>query len=194
VTADRAVTAALEGLSAALADIGAPAMVIGGIAVIARGVPRTTLDIDATVWAEGLDIERALEVFRNCGFVARVSDARQFAEAHQVILLRHEASGTPVDVTLARLPFERDALAHASAVNFGGPTLPVAIAEDLIIYKAVAWRERDRDDIQRLIGAHSRDVDLPRVRALVAQFAELLEAPERLLEFDALVARVIGGS
>jgi len=123
-----------------------------------------------------------------------VSDARQFAEAHQVILLRHEASGTPVDVTLARLPFERDALNHATAVDFGGPTLPVATAEDLIIYKAVAWRERDRDDIQRLLAAHAGDVDLPRVRALVAQFAELLEAPERLLEFDALVARVLGGS
>jgi hypothetical protein len=42
------VTAALDALSAALADIGAPAMVIDGIAVIARGVPRTTLDINAT--------------------------------------------------------------------------------------------------------------------------------------------------
>jgi hypothetical protein len=49
-----------------------------------------------------------------------VSDARQFAEAHQVILLRHEASGTPVDVTLARLPFERDALNHATAVRLTG--------------------------------------------------------------------------
>jgi hypothetical protein len=114
------VTAALGALSAALADIGAPAMVIGGIAVIARGVPRTTLDIDATVWAERLDLDRALEVFRRCGFVPRVSDARQFAEAHQVILLRHEASGTPVDVTLARLPFERDALNHATAVRLTG--------------------------------------------------------------------------
>jgi len=193
MTADRAVTVALEALAAALESLEAPAMVIGGIAVIARGVPRTTLDIDATVWAEGLDLERALDVFRICGFAPRVSDARQFAEVHQVLLLRHEASGTPVDVSLARLPFERDALDHATAVNFGGPTLPVATAEDLIIYKAVAWRERDRDDIQRLLAAHSRDVDLPRVRALVAQFGELLEAPERLVEFDALVARVMGG-
>jgi hypothetical protein len=33
-------------------------------------------------------------------------------------------------------------------------------------------------------------VDLARVRALVAEFAELLEAPERVAEFDALLARL----
>ncbi len=35
-------------------------MIIGGIAAIARGVPRTTLDIDATIAADGLDLEAAL--------------------------------------------------------------------------------------------------------------------------------------
>jgi hypothetical protein len=49
MTADVAVTVALHAVAGALDELGAPAMVIGGIAVVARGVPRTTLDIDATV-------------------------------------------------------------------------------------------------------------------------------------------------
>jgi hypothetical protein len=144
MTADRAITAALESLAAAFGELGAPAMLIGGIAVIARGVPRTTLDIDAAVWGDQLDLDRAVAVFARHGFTPRIPAARQFAEERQVILLRHDESGTPLDVSLAWLPFEQDALASATPVDFGGATLPVARVEDLIVYKAVAWRERDR--------------------------------------------------
>jgi hypothetical protein len=165
-------------------------MVIGGIAVIARGVPRTTLDIDATVWAEHLDLGRALNVFARHGLAPRVTEARQFAEIHQVILLRHDASGTPVDVSLARLPFEQEAFARATPVDFGGPRLLVASVEDLVVYKAVAWRERDRADVERLLAIHPGQVNLQRVRALVAEFAAALDAPERVVEFDTLLARV----
>ena len=35
-------------------------MIVGGIAVIARGIPRQTVDIDATLWAEGLDVGEVL--------------------------------------------------------------------------------------------------------------------------------------
>ena len=190
MTADLAVIAALRALSDALEELGAPAMVIGGIAVIARGVPRTTLDIDATVWAAHLDLYRAVEVFGRHGFAPRVADARLFAEAHQVILLQHEASGTPLDVALARLPFEREALARAEPVDFGGPTLPVITVEDLVVYKAVAWRERDRSDIERLLVTHPDQVDVGRVRALIAEFAAALGEPERVAEFETLLARV----
>jgi len=55
---------ALEALSRALAALDSPAMLIGGLAVIARGVPRLTIDIDAVVQAEGLDVDRIWAVLR----------------------------------------------------------------------------------------------------------------------------------
>jgi hypothetical protein len=189
MTADLGVSAALEALAASFDELGAPAMLIGGIAVIARGVPRTTLDIDATVWAEGLDLDRVLAVFGHHGLAPRVPAARQVAIEHQALLLRHDASGTPLDVSLAWLPFEREAIARATPVDFGGVTLRVALVEDLIVYKAVAWRDRDRIDIERLLVAHPSEVDFGRVRSLVAEFAVLLDAPERVTEFEALLAR-----
>jgi hypothetical protein len=194
MTADLGVSAALEALAVSFDELGVPAMLIGGIAVIARGVPQTTLDIDATVWAEAFDLDRILAVFGRHGLAPRVPAARQFAIEHQALLLRDDASGTPLDVTLAGLPFEREAITRATPVDFGGVTLRVALAEDLIVYKAVAWRERDRTDIERLLVAHPGEVDLGRVRALVAEFAALLDAPERVAEFEALVARTIGGT
>lgn len=66
---------------------------------------------------------------------------------------------------------------------------PFAWAEDLVIYKAVAWRERDRTDIERLLVLHGRAIDLDRVRRVVREFAEALEDPGRIDELEALIAR-----
>jgi hypothetical protein len=189
MTADNAVALALESLAAAFEELGAPAMLIGGMAVIARGVPRTTLDIDAAVWAEGLDLDRTLAVFARHGFTPRIEAARAFAERHQVLLLRHGSSGTPLDVSLAWLEFERDALARATPVDFGAAVLKVAEVEDLVVYKAVAWRERDRTDIERLLAVNRSGIEFGRIRSLVAEFATLLDEPERVAEFEALLAR-----
>lgn len=191
MTADQAATAALQALVAALEDLHAPAMIIGGVAVIARGVPRTTLDIDATVWGEGLDIQQTVRAFGAHGIAPRIDDAVTFAREHQVLLLRHEASGTPIDLTVAWLPFEQQALARATRVDLGSVSAPVALPEDLIVYKAVAWRDQDRSDIERLLRLHYREIDLQRVRGLVAQFATALDAPERIAEFEAILARAV---
>ena len=190
MTADEAATVALQALVAALENLHRPAMIIGGFGVIARGAPRTTLDIDATVWGEGLDIQQTVGVLAGHGIAPRVDDAVAFAHEHQVLLLRHEPSGTPIDLTLAWLPFEQQALARATRVDFGGISAPVALPEDLIVYKAVAWRDQDRADIERLVRLHHREIDVARVRGLVAQFAAALDAPERMAEFEAILARV----
>jgi hypothetical protein len=70
--------------------------------------------------------------------------------------------------------------------------IPIARAEDLVIYKAVAWRERDRTDIERLLAAHRGQIDLQRVRLVVREFAAALGEPERVADLDRLIDRAIG--
>ncbi len=181
---------ALEALADALTESRAPAMIIGGIAVIARGVPRQTVDVDATVWGDAVSIEALVEVFHHHHIVPRIADALTFARDRQVLLLRHLDSDTPIEVTFASLPFEREAIGRATRVDFGGVQVAVAVPEDLVVYKAVAWRDRDRSDIERLLLLHGPSIDLERVRRIVAEFAEALEEPQRLAELDALIARV----
>lgn len=88
-------------------------MIIGGIAVIARGVPRLTRDVDATVAGGIIDLSAILDVLRPHGVVPRIDDVAAFAAENQVVLLQHEPSGVDVDLSLAWLPFELDALAAA---------------------------------------------------------------------------------
>jgi hypothetical protein len=114
---------ALRDLSAALDDMGSPAMIIGGVAVIAHGVPRLTVDIDATVVAAGVSPGRVSAALARHGIHPRIPDAEAFAAAHHVFLAAHSTSGTPVDLSFAWLPFEESALARAEAVDYAGVTI-----------------------------------------------------------------------
>lgn len=167
-------------------------MVIGGIAVIARGVPRQTIDVDATVWGRATTVRDLLTALEAHDIVPRIPDAEDFARRRQVLLLLHRPSGTQLEISLAWLPFEEEAIGRASAVLFRDVSVPVAQPQDLIVYKAVAWRDRDKADIERLLILHGQGLDLDRIRDLVRQFAEALEEPERIREFEALLARSLG--
>ena len=72
-------TDALRSLAAALDEIPAPSMIIGGIAVIAAGVPRQTIDVDATVLGRTTDLESVVAILARHGIVPRIDDALQFA-------------------------------------------------------------------------------------------------------------------
>lgn len=183
---------ALAALDRALAEIDAPAMIIGGIAVIARGVPRLTVDVDATVWGAAVSLGELFSTLEAHEILPRIPDAEVFARRRQVLLLEHRPSGTPLEVSLGWLPFEREAMERASPVDFAGQTILVPQVEDLLVYKAVAWRDRDKEDVERLLLLHGDRLDLGRVRDLVRQFAEALEAPERIEELEALIRKTLG--
>jgi hypothetical protein len=177
---------AISALSQALDECDSPAMLIGGIAVIARGVPRHTNDVDGTVAAEGVELEELVRILAKHRIEPRVPDAVQFARQHQVLLLAHTPSATEIEVSLAWLPFEQEALERAERLEIGTVRARIATAEDLVIYKAVAWRERDKSDIEQLIQLHSDQIDFARVERIIGEFAAALEEPERVADFIAL--------
>ena len=181
--------AAVRALADALSALPAPAMIIGGIAVIARGVPRLTRDIDATVAGGAVELNRLLDTLRALAIVPRIDDAAAFAAANQVVLLRHEPSGVDVDLSIAWLPFELEALAASEQLDLAGTRVAVARAEDLIIYKAVAFRPQDQQDIERLLVLHGPVIDLARVRRIVDEFASALDEPERMARLEDIIRR-----
>jgi len=76
-----------------------------------------------------------------------------------------------------------------AVIDMAGVRLRVALPEDLILYKAVAFRPQDQQDIERLMVLYRRDIDLTRVRRVIAEFATLLEEPERPADFERLLRR-----
>lgn len=182
---------AIHAVGEALSGSSVRGMLIGGIAVIARGVPRTTRDVDATIDGTALDLPKLLDELAGYGILPRIDDATVFARENQVLLLRHAQSGVDVDISIAWLPFELDAIAASEQLTIGGVRVAVARPEDLVIYKAVAWRPQDQQDIERLLTIYGASMDLARVRRIVAEFASALDEPERLAEFERLLDRVV---
>ncbi len=180
---------ALAALAATLDALDTPSLIIGGIAVIALGVPRATVDIDATLSASAVNLDRLLEIGRRFGLSPRIDDALAFARAQQVVLLRHDASGIPIDISLASLPFEEEAIRSGVNRDFAGVRIRVARPEDLVIYKLVAFRPRDIDDAEALLIAYGADVDVARVREVVRQFADVLEDHERPVTLERLLTK-----
>jgi hypothetical protein len=118
--AKRRLLAALGALEDGLAAARLPHLVIGGFAVIAHGVARTTRDLDATIPGDGIDIDQVLQVLSVAEIVPRIDDPSGFARRTQMLLLQHEPSGVLVDLSLAWLPFEIDAINAGVRTDFGG--------------------------------------------------------------------------
>jgi hypothetical protein len=166
------------------------AAIIGGIAVIARGVPRLTRDIDVAIAGEDISVPDLAAELSEVGVVPRISDALAFAEESQVLLVRHRESGVDIDVSRAWLAFELEALSAASFESLGGVRTAIVLPEDLIIFKAVAWRPQDQQDVERLLALYGSRIDLERIRRHVKEFGEALEV-DRLRDLDGLIARVV---
>jgi hypothetical protein len=166
---------ALRDVRDGLAGLGLPWMIIGGVAVIASGVPRYTADIDLTVSASDEPPERIIAALRRHGIVPRIEGAAAFARERHVVLLRHEASGVPLDISLAWLPFEEEAIRASREADYAGVPVRLPRVDDLIIYKLVAARPRDVEDVERLLALHGPGLDLPRLARVVGEFADALD-------------------
>jgi hypothetical protein len=152
-------------------------MVIGGIAVIARGVRRFTADIDAAVRGDEIQIDKLLAALAKKQIAPRIPDAEQFARENLVLLMRHAPSGVDFDISFAWTEFEHEAIAAATVAAFGSVEAPMARPEDLIVFKAIAGRGKDMDDVAALLALYPQ-LDLTRVRARVRELAGHADTPE----------------
>jgi hypothetical protein len=190
---DRLIEEALAALCRALSATGAPFMIVGGIAVIARGVRRLTTDIDAVVRGDAIAVGALLGACARRRIVPRIPDAEAFAVENLVLLLRHEPTGVDLDVSLAWSGFEHEALSTCSEARYGRVLAPMASAESLVVYKAIAARPTDLADIEALLLLHP-ELDVSRIRKRVRELAELAETPELLEELERALARARPGA
>lgn len=167
----------LSALQRLLARFGNRGIVIGGVAASLLGKPRLTADVDAVILLSVTDLPRLMQAATRVGFAPRLPDAEDFARQHRVLLLRHQASGINVDISLGILPFEVEAVERSIVHQAGSLSIRLPTPEDLIIFKAVAHRPQDMLDIKSVIEAHPQ-LDRERVRYWVQEFARVLEMPE----------------
>lgn len=161
-------------------------MVIGGVAASLLGKPRFTADVDAVALIEDKELPNLLKVAKCLGFKARIKDAVKFAQQNRVLLLKHIKTGINVDLSLGLLPFEREAVKRSKRFKIGNITFNLPTPEDLIIFKAVAHRHRDIEDIREIVKIHTK-VNRKYIKKIAQEFAHALEMPEIWQDIESIL-------
>jgi hypothetical protein len=150
-------------------------MLIGGLAVAAWGEPRATVDVDLTVWAEPAELDQA--VTRLCQRLRCLPpEPAEFARRARV-LPAMTVQGIRVDFIFGALPVERDAIGRAQTKEIGGRPVRVAAVEDLILMKAVSERDKDLEDVRRLVRRYKDSFDRAYLEPRLKELAEALGKP-----------------
>lgn len=161
---------------------------IGGLAVLRWGEPRLTRDVDLTVLAAFGSEQDAVDQLL-AQFAGRTPDAGQFALRHRTLLLR-ASNGIPLDVALGGLPFEERTVDRSSPWSVEqAVTLRTCSAEDLVVHKVFAGRDRDWLDVEGIVVRQGDGLDRDLVRRELPPLLELKGAQENAVRLDALLDR-----
>ena len=162
--------------------------IIGALAVQRWGEPRLTQDVDLTVvtgfGAEPQYVEQLLQAFRG-----RIPAAGEFALAKRVLLLQ-SSGGIPIDVALGALPFEERVVARASPYAIqASVTLTTCGAEDLVVLKVFAGREKDWLDVEGVVLRQADSLDRALIRRELKPLLELKGDDTALMRLEDLWER-----
>jgi hypothetical protein len=110
-------------------------------------------------------------------FAGRVKDTAQFALEHRVLLLRTRG-GVDLDVSLAGIPFEESVVRRASTFVFHPKIkLRTCSAEDLVVLKAFANRDKDWLDVEGVLVRQRGKLDWRYILRHLRPLAELKDEP-----------------
>jgi len=139
----------------ALTEAAVPYAFIGALPVLAWGRVRATTDLAVVVTVVS-EWERLAAAFRRRGMTQRTQvGPAERSDALPDIAVLYSASDPPVrvDVFIAKTDFERTVVDTAREVEVLGTNVRLARPEASIIYKLLAQRRRDLDDVEWIFEA-----------------------------------------
>lgn len=173
-------TALLE-LSAALDEIRLPHILIGGLAVSLSGEPRTTIDVDVSVWAAPEQLESSIDLLCR-RFRSLRPSPKEFVAKYHVLPLAM-SNGIRADVVFASIPLEREMIARGVPKQVGDRIIRVASVEDLLFMKLISTRSKDLADAQALFHRFRTTLDRDYLIPKLDEAAQALDRPEILSLF-----------
>lgn len=140
---------------------------VGGLAMIARVLPRSTDDIDLVMTLPAESVTAFLDLAARHGFMHDPEETRAAIEGGllHLFLPPSQEEGLGMDVIIADDVFLERVVARATPVDLGVCTVPVATVEDLLLLKLEANRVEDIDDILSIKDACASTLDMAYVRA-----------------------------
>lgn len=173
----------LAAIKQAMEEVGAAWFVFGAQAVVVRGAPRATQDIDVTVRHPRSRLPELVGALARQGVEHRFPDLADELLRHGAVLPMNHRSGMEVDLVVSGTGLEDLVASRASVVPIDGVDVPVAQATDLVVMKVLAGRGKDLDDVRGLLAGG--EVDLTEVRDLLVQLEQALGQSDLVPAFEA---------
>lgn len=147
-----------------------------------------TKDADITLFTGFHEDEKWADLLLS-RLLPRRKDAKAFALVTRVMLLETE-SGIPIDVALGALEFESNAIDRASPWDLDhDQSLQTCSAEDLIVHKAFASRDRDWLDVEGILMRQGRRLNVDLIFKELTPLVALKEEPEILDRLRAMMKK-----
>lgn len=170
-----------------LEDRGARYLVVGGLAVIAVGEPRTTADADAIIFMSPDEVGALIKHAAAAGFELREDVERERLETTGTIRFRR--GRFQIDLITASLPFEEVAYQRAGFHELFGIRLPFPSPEDLILFKVLAGRDKDILDAIGVVRRHADRLDVEYLERTLLPICELAEDMSPWTRMQAVLVR-----
>jgi len=135
---------------------GVPCAVMGGFAVRHWALPRPTYDVDFAVAVDGDALIALLRAFAAAGYTVDPQFRAGFTDTlggmRKVAVAAFDAgSSWTVDLFLATHPLVRSAFDRRVPAQVEGRSLPVISVADLLLFKLLPDRTKDRLDVEDVL-------------------------------------------
>ncbi len=157
--------------------------IIGGVAVSQWGFDRYSEDVDFKIYVPGSDFPAMREMIRKKFPV----NAREHLPPNSPVVAV-KIHGVTVDFGLGYPGFDEIVIERAVEITINDFAMRFATAEDLIILKLIAERNKDWLDVEGLTKMQYPNLDFGYIRGWLAEFAEWLEQPELIQRYEQIVA------
>ncbi len=159
--------------------------VIGGLAVGVWGEPRLTRDVDVKVSLSRDEAARLISILQ--GDYVLLSDDPERALQHMGMLFIRDASALRLDLLLADTPFDVQVVQRASPVEIRpGQSIVVCTPEDLILYKMISTRPRDREDVVGIVREQQQNLNDTYILNWLRQFEQAFDDSTLVAEYRRL--------
>ncbi len=148
-------------------------LVVGGLAVVAIGEPRTTADADAVVFLTPEAAKKLLQRAKEKGFEFELPMELERIETTGTMRMRR--GRFHLDLILASLPFEEEAYRRSIRKKLFGRFVRFPTPEDLILFKVLAGREKDLLDAEGVVRRHERTLDCEYLERTLRPICDLAE-------------------
>jgi hypothetical protein len=165
-----------------LAEAGIASAVIGGLAVAVWGEPRLTRDADVKVSLQREQASVLLDLL-SPGYTF-LSDKPEQTLRRMGFLFVKDVTGLRLDLLLADTSFDIQAIQRAHSVDIQPDlTITVCTPEDLVLYKMISTRPRDREDVQGVVRRQGEALDDAYILYWLQQFEQALDDSTLVAEY-----------